>query len=66
MARRVLERLIHGDNILIELKDMEGNDENSILVVHPNYNPEEAVSGKTTGKQLPGSPTKASQVQAME
>ena len=62
MARKVLERLIHGDNILIELKDMEGNDENSILVVHPNYNPEEAVSGK----QLPGSPTKASQVQAME
>jgi hypothetical protein len=66
MARRVLERLIHGDNILIELKDMEGNDENSILVVHPNYNPEEAVSGKVSGKQLPGSPTKASQVQAME
>jgi len=62
MARRVLERLIHGDNILIELKDIEGNDENSILVVHPNYNPEDAVSGK----QLPGSPTKASQVEAME
>ena len=62
MAQRVLERLIHGDNILIELKDMGGNDEDAILVVHPNYNPEEAVSGK----QIAGSPTKASQATAME
>jgi len=43
-AQRVLERLIHSDNIVIELRDESGDDQNSILVVHPNYNPEEGGS----------------------
>ena len=68
LAQRVLERLIHSDNILIELRDESGNDQNSILVVHPNYNPEEGGS-VANFKDKNKSPTKAArpqEPQAME
>jgi len=55
LAQRVLERLVHSDNILIELRDESG--ENSILVVHPNYNPEEG-SNVAQFKDKHKSPTK--------
>lgn len=38
LANKVLDRLVHSDNVLIELTNEAGE---SILVVHPNFNPEE-------------------------
>ena len=65
LAQRVLERLVHSDNILIELRDESGDDLNSILVVHPNYNPEEGGSfsqfkdKNKSPQKAPKSPQKA-------
>ena len=41
LADRVLDRLVQSDNVLIELTNESGE---SILVVHPNFNPEEGSS----------------------
>ena len=41
LANRVLDRLVSSDNVLIELTNENGE---SILVVHPNFNPEEGSS----------------------
>lgn len=57
LAGRVLERLVHSDNILIELRDESGDSDQAILVVHPNYNPEEG-SNVTGFKDKNKSPTK--------
>ena len=54
LAGLVLERLIYSDNVLIELRNETGDDSESILVVHPNFNPEEGSSMTN----FSGSPTK--------
>ena len=41
MATRVIDRLVNSDYVLIELSDVSGDSSKSILVVHPNFNPEE-------------------------
>jgi len=58
MATRVIDRLINSDYVLIELSDVSGDSSKSILVVHPNFNPEEG-SNVATFSQNNKSPVKS-------
>jgi DNA replication licensing factor MCM6 len=58
MATRVIDRLVNSDYVLIELSDVSGDSAKSILVVHPNFNPEEG-SNIATFSQNNKSPVKA-------